>query len=293
VNPNFGDAELGGYHGYLDYLADREQIEAKFADILRHVEAEVDPGALLDVGAGPGFMVSVGRARGWEASGIDLNRWAVDFARDRVGVDVREGSLPDPQIEAGRYDGVTMMDLLEHVPDPAALIAEAARILRPGGIIAVLTPDAGSPVSRALGRRWPEVIRVPEHLVLFSIGGLAALLRGRGFDPIGWHSVGKTSSVQTLLADVTPIAPRLFSRLERASSETWLARRTFELDPHTKFCIYARLTGTDGGATKADPTRRPPRLAKRRRTRRRAQRTFENDSSRGFRSLSSSSQRML
>lgn len=251
-NPEFGE---GSYHGYRDYLADREHIEAKFGEVLEHVERRTAPGRLLDVGAGPGFMLSAARDRGWAGVGLDLNAWAAARAREDLGVEVREGSLAEAGFEDSSFDAVAMMDLLEHVADPGALVAEAARITRPGGALAVLTPDAGSPVSRALRERWPELQRAPEHLVLFSTRGLAALLERHGWRVAGWHPVGKTSSLETLVADVSPAAPRLGRGLARAASATGLARRTFELDPRTKFVMYANRARPAGST--------PPRLPKR------------------------------
>ena len=46
--------------------------------------------------------------------------------------------------------------------------------------------------------------------------------------------------MSTLVADVLPAAPRLVRPLQRLAARTGLAERTFELDPHTKFCLYAR-----------------------------------------------------
>jgi 2-polyprenyl-3-methyl-5-hydroxy-6-metoxy-1,4-benzoquinol methylase len=260
-NPELGGSVPGAFHGYLDYVGDRVHIEAKFSEVVAHLEAQLRPGRLLDVGAGPGFMVSAARARGWDAIGLDLNEWAARYAREELGVEVRVSALDDAHLPTGSFDAVTMMDLLEHVPNPGALVAEAARVTRPGGMLAVLTPDAGSPLSRALGRRWPELVRVPEHLVLVSARGLKALLEHHGYEVIGHHSVGKTSSLATLVADVSPVAPRLSAAVERAIAGKALAGRTFELDPRTKFCMYARLSRREP-ATPA-PFPRPARLPRR------------------------------
>jgi SAM-dependent methyltransferase len=136
-----------------------------------------------------------------------------------------------------------MMDLIEHVSESDALVARAAEITKPGGVLAILTPDAGSPVSRLLGRRWPEVKRVPEHLVLFSVVGLKALLSRHGYEVLEWHSIGKRSSLAALAADVSPIAPRLGSRLRNRLAGSRVGEYQFELDPRTKFCLYARRVG--------------------------------------------------
>ena len=207
ANPSFDSPESGGFFGYKDYLADRAHIERKFERVLERLERHASPGRLLDVGSGPGFLLAAARRRGWEARGVDPNPWAVRHARDELGLDVVEGTLDD--VEVGEsYDALTMMDVIEHVSDPDALVSRAAGLTRPGGALAVLTPDAGSPVSRAMGRRWPEARRAPEHLVLFSAGGLEQLLRRHGWTPVDRHSIGKESSLATLAADMAPAGAR-------------------------------------------------------------------------------------
>jgi 2-polyprenyl-3-methyl-5-hydroxy-6-metoxy-1,4-benzoquinol methylase len=261
ANPEYEQGELCGYK---DYLADREEIEGKFARVLAHVERWTGPGRLLDVGAGPGFLVKVAGDRGWQAQGLDLNPWAVRYAQEDLGVKVEAGTLVQAGFGDAQFDALTMMDLIEHFAEPERELAEAARVTRPGGLLAVLTPDAGSPVTRAVGARWPEVQRAPEHMVLFSVLGLAAALRRNGFEPLGWHSIGKTSSVSTLIADLSPAAPRAGRLAGRLVTGRALGNRRIELDPRAKFCLYARRV--EGGGAVAGDSRRPaipPRLPKR------------------------------
>ena len=257
-----GDDDSGAdlLWGYpADYIADRELVEAKFQRVLGHIERYRSPGRLLDVGCGPGFLLSAAARRGWEPVGVDLNEWAVEYGRAELGLDLRVGDLTRAGFDDEEFDAVTMMDLIEHVPDPDALIAEAARVTQAGGVLAVLTPDAGSPVSRALGRRWPEVARPGEHPVLFSVTGLVALLARHGFAAAGWHSIGKEASIATLAADVAPAAPRLTSGFRNWVSARRAGERVIEFDPRTKFCLYARRLP----ATRRRPTHRPARVPKR------------------------------
>ncbi len=242
-NAAFTDSETGGYHGYQNYLDDRLHIIEKFSDSLRRIERIATPGRLLDIGSGPGLLLSVARDRGWRVLGLDLNPWASRYARDELGIDVRTQALEDADFGEREFDAVTMMDLLEHVPDPEKLISLTSPILRPGGALAVLTPDAGSLVSRLLGRRWPELQRAPEHLVLFSVKGLSRLLERHGFEVMGWHSVGKRSSLATLVGDVSPILPGLGRRATDLVGQSRLGQRKITFDPHTKFCLYARRRG--------------------------------------------------
>ena len=247
-----------GYTGH--YLRDRDNVETKFAHVLEHIERYTAPGRLLDVGSGPGFLLSVAQRRGWSASGIDVNEWAVEYAREELGVDVSPTTLEDAAFDDEAFDAVTMMDLIEHVADPGALVTEAARLTKPGGVLAILTPDAGAPVSRALGRRWPEVKRAGEHLVLLSLDGAARLLRRSGYAPLGWHYVGKTSSLATLAEDVSLAMPGVARAATPALDRTGLAERELELDPHTKFVLYARRTRDQHAIEGSAPVRLPKRL---------------------------------
>lgn len=231
---------MGEVCGYGDYLADRDGIEAKFDRILARLERHVEPGELLDVGAGPGLMVAAAERRGWRASGVDLNPWAARYAGERLGVEVSPGTLGAAALERSRLDAVTMLDLLEHEHDPGAMVAEAARVTRPGGLLAVLTPDAAAPLSRLLGRRWPEVMRAPGHLVLFSVAGLSRLIERHGYELLERHSVGKTARLVTLHADAAPAAPTAARLVAPLLARGPLARRVVTLDPRTKFCLYAR-----------------------------------------------------
>lgn len=249
-----GDA-LWGYPE--DYLADRALIDAKFDRVLGHLRRYVAPGRLLDVGAGPGFLVARAGARGWDAVGVDLNAWAAEHARTELGVDVRHGRLGDDLFGDEPFDAITMMDLVEHVADPDELLDEASRRTRAGGAITLLTPDAGAPISRLLGRRWPEVRRPGEHVVLFSVEGLAQALARHGFTASGWHSIGKAAPVATLLADIAPVAPALTNRLQQAISNRALGQRVVDVDPRTKFVLYARRLPSAGRPSCHRPARVP------------------------------------
>ncbi len=121
---------------------------------------------------------------------------------------MRVGTIESAGFEDDEFDLVAMMDVLEHTDGPERMVAEASRVLRPGGVVTVLTPDAGSMITRLMGSRWPEARRT-DHLVLFSVRGVSELLRRHRLEPVDWHWIGKRSSVATLVADASPAAPRL------------------------------------------------------------------------------------
>jgi 2-polyprenyl-3-methyl-5-hydroxy-6-metoxy-1,4-benzoquinol methylase len=135
--------------------------------------------SLLDVGAYCGYFLDVARERGFRAEGIELSRWAVEQAR-RLGVTVHRETLGERAATGARYDVVTLWDVIEHVADPRTELEAAFRLLNPGGALYVATIDAGSPVARLLGRRWPWLMDM--HLYYFNRETIAVLLDQVGFD---------------------------------------------------------------------------------------------------------------
>lgn len=146
-------------------------------------------GRLLDVGCSAGYFLSEADAAGWSVFGLEPSAWKAARARALLGPGgrgrVQETTLEKAPFAGGAFDAVVMWDVLEHVADPEAALAQTARLLRPGGILALNVPDVWSPVARLLGRRWPLLL--PEHLFYFSRRSLRRLLGGAGFEVLGFH----------------------------------------------------------------------------------------------------------
>ena len=91
--------------------------------------------AVLDVGCGGGILAESMARRGARVTGIDLSEKALRVAElhlleSKLDVRYRKSAVEDC---VGAFDVVTCMELLEHVPDPAAMVAACARLVRPGG----------------------------------------------------------------------------------------------------------------------------------------------------------------
>lgn len=173
---------LRGYSGgtderFVSQSAARERTFGKCLDILeRHAPGR---GRLLDVGTAAGAFLHVARARGWRVDGCEPNRWMCEWGRSHYGLDIRPGTLAEQHYPDATFDVVTLWDVLEHAPDPLALLAECRRVLRPGGLLVVNYPDIGSWIARLMGRRWLFLISV--HIYYFTRRTIARALERAGF----------------------------------------------------------------------------------------------------------------
>lgn len=132
----------------------------------------------LDIGCGTGTLLQAVAAGGWQALGTEVAPAAVAAVRD-AGLEALLGDVAALDLPAGGFDVVSMVEVLEHVDEPDALLATAARLVRPGGAVYLTTPHGRSLSARVLGTRW-SVVTPPDHLQLYSVAGLRAALVRQG-----------------------------------------------------------------------------------------------------------------
>ncbi len=181
-----GENEAEDYflHDYLPlYLANREnsiaERRAHIAAIRRYSPLPARP-RHLDVGCALGSMLQSAKTEGWDPVGVETSEFAAKYAVEHTGCPVYAGSLERAAFPSGSFDVVTLMDVIEHVPDPSELIREIYRVLRPGGVIFIVTPNFASFFVRLYGPKaygvWPD-----QHVVYFQPSTMTKLLRKAGF----------------------------------------------------------------------------------------------------------------
>lgn len=189
--PDIARLVAGGPEG----AREREwQAATTYADVLDALEAGVSQGQprrSLDVGCGTGGLLHTLVAAGWDAIGTEpaMGLAAVGQA---AGLQVEASTAADflARWRAGGgspFDGVTLINVLEHVPDPVTLLRDVSAALAPGGRLVVRVPNDFSPLQiaahRALGgRRW--WVAVPDHVNYFDIASVSALIERVGLEVV-------------------------------------------------------------------------------------------------------------
>lgn len=188
-----GGAAVQRHYAGGGYEDDRSQTYATDSELAnRRREAGVrlafirplaPAGRLLDVGAAGGAFVAEAEASGYDAVGIEPSPAFAAFARDRLDVDVRTGTIEQTPLDPGSFDVVCMWHVLEHLHEPAATLARVREALRPGGHLAVEVPNAGSTIARAMGADWP-MLEPEVHVAQYTAAALAAVMRRAGLEPV-------------------------------------------------------------------------------------------------------------
>jgi len=149
-----------------------------------------DRGKLLDVGCGDGRFLAWMSRLGWEGVGVDLDGVAVQTATERFGVTAFEGTIESTRFPTSSFDVVTMHHVFEHLSDPMKTLAECYRVLRPGGKLVIVTPNAESLASRLSGPTWLGW-DPPRHLFIFSQRALHELVIRSGFTVCKLHTLAR------------------------------------------------------------------------------------------------------
>lgn len=177
---------------------------------------------VLDVGCSVGHLMEhLQQQLGCRTTGIDTDAAAVATARGR-GLDVQhrafDAAAVDDLSASGPFDHVVLADVLEHMADPAPVLALASRLLAPDGSVVVSLPNiayAGARLSVALGRFEYEDTGIFDrtHLRFFTVASGRRLVEEAGFRIVRTHYVGPlTHRIGRRALRLNDLRPGLLSR---------------------------------------------------------------------------------
>jgi 2-polyprenyl-3-methyl-5-hydroxy-6-metoxy-1,4-benzoquinol methylase len=211
-------ADDPGGQGYDDYLHEEELHRLNARTRVRRLRGFVAPGRLLDVGAAAGFFMDEARTAGWTVGGVDVSPEMSAWGREKLGLDLRTAPFRVADHPPGAFDAVTMWDYIEHSIDPAADLAGAHTLLRPGGILALATGDIDSVLARVSGERW-HLLTPHHHNFFFSTATLSRACESAGFEVLQTGHPGARYSLRYLTYKLRSMAPD--SRLVRRTGEAF------------------------------------------------------------------------
>ena len=206
--------------------------------ILDEIEAHVEPGTLLDLGSWVGFFLAEAQERGWVGVGVEPSLYASRFARQRLGLDVRQAGLFEAALAEAPFDAVFMGDVIEHLPRAGDALDRIAGLLAPSGVLAMALPNAGSRLARTMGKRWWSVI--PTHVHYFTPESVRTMLERHGYEVVRLTTAPKTFTVGYYLARLTGYETRLGKGAVAAARAVGLADRLWTPDFRDRMLVLAR-----------------------------------------------------
>jgi 2-polyprenyl-3-methyl-5-hydroxy-6-metoxy-1,4-benzoquinol methylase len=149
------------------------------------------PAKVLELGCAHGSFVALMRQAGYQASGIDLSPWVVAFSQQLFGIPVHAGPIESLDMPDASLDVIVLMDVLEHLPDPAATLRRCLKLLKPQGVLLVQTPclreGASHEVLVESKDRFLEMLIPIEHIYLFSQRSVTEFFRRLGAEHIAFE----------------------------------------------------------------------------------------------------------
>jgi 2-polyprenyl-3-methyl-5-hydroxy-6-metoxy-1,4-benzoquinol methylase len=226
-------------HGYPDITSRaRADLAERCVHWLRTVlKYKVPPGRALELGSSHGGFVAMLRWAGFDARGLELSPWVVDYARRTFDVEVLLGPLEAQDVPPASLDVIALMDVLEHLPDPETTMRRALELLKPDGILVIQTPHyregAAYDAMVAADDPFLEQLKVDEHLYLFSRRSVEDLLRRAGAAHVAFEPAIFSQYDMCVVAGREPLEARGAKDVDRAleaSSSGRLVRAILDLD---------------------------------------------------------------
>lgn len=142
------------------------------------------PARSLELGCAHGGLVALMQWAGFQATGLELSVWIVNFARQTFGVPVLHGPLEEQAIAPASLDIIALMDVLEHLADPVATMRLSLDLLAPAGFLLIQTPcyREGKSYEAMVAENDPflRLLKAEEHLYLFSRSAVGRLFKELG-----------------------------------------------------------------------------------------------------------------
>jgi len=199
--------DAGSDMGFGDYARQAQRNERAAYFLARDMRRMGAGGPVLEVGCALGFLIdALRRFAEVEVRGVDVSSFAAYFAREYYHLEVVRGTLEEADYPDSSFGAVIAKDLLEHVTDPRGFLGETARVMRPGALLWLVTPNGEANlrpleyIAREAERNGADALPVltQGHLSFFSATQLDRLFRETGLEVVRMRNIGIDRGLRAL-----------------------------------------------------------------------------------------------
>ena len=178
-----GNESDSGLHS--NYILERQKRIKSFSKLYNSRLSLIESlypakGNLLDIGCGAGFFLNIANERGWNCHGMEILPEYIKYAQEnfalkQIRLESLDGSL---SYDANTFDVITLWDLIEHLRNPLNSLQKIYRIMQPGGLLVMWTPNVKNAI--ILKEKWTGY-KILQHFYFFSGDSLKKILEKAGF----------------------------------------------------------------------------------------------------------------
>jgi SAM-dependent methyltransferase len=210
---------------------------------LNDLKRFVTKGRLLEIGCSTGEMLAAAGSS-FTVAGVEADEKNSLIARSR-GLDCFSGTLSDARFPDCHFDVVALYHVIEHFHSPRAELSEIHRVLKPGGLLVVETPNIATIWFHLLGARWRQFI--PDHIFFFTPQTMTQLCEDNGFEIRELRNVGKIMSLRLFVSRLGRYHRPTARFLTTLSARFDLNDRTLRLNLGDVMRVYAKKRMKDEG----------------------------------------------
>ena len=170
------------------------------------------PANVLELGSAHGGFVAMLRKAGYDAVGLEIDPWVVNFAQRTFNIPMLTGLVEEQQIEPASFDIIILMDVLEHLPDPQHTLEICTNLIKPDGLLVIQTPEVptGKTYDGLIAEQhdFARMLIPQEHIHLFGKKGIAELCRRLGLQTLIFEPAFFLSQDQFFIASRVAASPQ-------------------------------------------------------------------------------------
>lgn len=192
----------------FDFIGSGKIWERFYRLNLAYIEKQTMKRRILEVGCGLGHFLNVAKRRGWDVQGVELSKFAADYAVNKFNLKIHNHSIKELSFPDNYFDVVVLWATLEHLVDPFKKLCEINKILSPGGLLALSVPNHNSLDTKLNGMQKTDM-KYCEHLYHFPLNTLKMLLEKTGFKDMKRMVIFGGSPEDTVIGDLLQFLARI------------------------------------------------------------------------------------